>query len=66
MKKSACISLLAFLFIAPIFIGAEGISVVGELDLDKVGQGKGFRMVKTRRFGSDVMIEGLFENNLQG
>ncbi|MCK4840225.1 MAG: bifunctional diaminohydroxyphosphoribosylaminopyrimidine deaminase/5-amino-6-(5-phosphoribosylamino)uracil reductase RibD [Desulfobulbaceae bacterium] len=52
----------ADLFIAPIFIGAEGIPVVGALGLDKIDEGKRFQMVKTRRFGSDVMIEGLFEN----
>ncbi len=50
------------LFIAPIFIGGEGIPVVAELGLDRIDEGKRFRMVKTRRFGSDVMIEGLFEN----
>ena len=42
--------------------GGEGIPVVGALGLDRIDEGKRFRMVKTRRFGSDVMIEGLFEN----
>jgi diaminohydroxyphosphoribosylaminopyrimidine deaminase/5-amino-6-(5-phosphoribosylamino)uracil reductase len=52
----------ANLFIAPIFIGGDGLAVVGELGFDKIGEGKRFRMVKTRKFGSDIMIEGLFEN----
>lgn len=52
----------ANLFIAPLFLGAEGIPVVGELGLDRIDEGKRFRVVKTRRFGSDLMIEGLFDN----
>jgi diaminohydroxyphosphoribosylaminopyrimidine deaminase/5-amino-6-(5-phosphoribosylamino)uracil reductase len=52
----------ANLFIAPIFIGGDGISVVGELGFDQIGESKRFRPVKTRKFGDDIMIEGLFEN----
>lgn len=52
----------ANLFIAPIFIGSEGTPIVGELGIDEIGEGKMFRTVKTRRFGDDVMIEGLFKN----
>jgi diaminohydroxyphosphoribosylaminopyrimidine deaminase/5-amino-6-(5-phosphoribosylamino)uracil reductase len=50
----------ANLFIAPIFIGSEGVPVVGSLGADKIGEGKRFRTERTRRFGNDVMIEGLF------
>ncbi|MDF1577520.1 MAG: bifunctional diaminohydroxyphosphoribosylaminopyrimidine deaminase/5-amino-6-(5-phosphoribosylamino)uracil reductase RibD [Desulfobulbales bacterium] len=52
----------ASLFIAPIFIGSEGVPVVGELAIDRIDQGKCFRVVRTRRLGCDVMIEGLFGN----
>ncbi|MEN8135734.1 MAG: bifunctional diaminohydroxyphosphoribosylaminopyrimidine deaminase/5-amino-6-(5-phosphoribosylamino)uracil reductase RibD [Thermodesulfobacteriota bacterium] len=52
----------ANLFIAPIFIGGDGIPVVGELGFDKIGQSRRFRTAKTRKFGNDLMIEGLFEN----
>ncbi|MFO7607259.1 MAG: bifunctional diaminohydroxyphosphoribosylaminopyrimidine deaminase/5-amino-6-(5-phosphoribosylamino)uracil reductase RibD [Desulfurivibrionaceae bacterium] len=51
----------ANLFIAPIFIGSEGVPVVGELGIDRIDEGKCFRIVKTRRLGCDLMIEGLFE-----
>lgn len=50
----------ACLFIAPIFIGSEGVPVVGELGIDKLDERKYLRLVKTRRLGCDVMIEGLF------
>jgi diaminohydroxyphosphoribosylaminopyrimidine deaminase/5-amino-6-(5-phosphoribosylamino)uracil reductase len=51
----------ANLFIAPIFIGSEGVPVVGELGIDLIDQRKCFRMVKTRRFGCDIMLEGIFD-----
>ena len=51
----------ANLFIAPLFIGGDGMAAVGELMLDEVGQAKRFRTSKTRRFGDDVMIEGFFK-----
>jgi len=52
----------ANLFIAPIFIGSEGVPVVGELGIDRIDERKCFTMMKTRRLGCDVMIEGLFAN----
>jgi diaminohydroxyphosphoribosylaminopyrimidine deaminase/5-amino-6-(5-phosphoribosylamino)uracil reductase len=52
----------ANLFIAPIFVGADGLPVVGELGLKRIGEGKKFRPEKVRRFGCDIMIEGFFGN----
>jgi len=51
----------ACLFFSPLFIGGDGVPVVGELGTRKVGDGRRFRITGTRRFGDDVMIEGLFE-----
>lgn len=51
----------ANLFIAPIIVGADGVPVVGGLGFEKISEAKRFRMVKTRKFGGDLMIEGLFE-----
>ncbi len=51
------------LFLAPFFIGADGIPVVDTFELDSVRQGKRFLTKCTRRFGDDVLIEGYFSNN---
>lgn len=48
------------LFMAPLFLGSEGIPVVGELFCDEIQEGSRFTMTRTRRFGQDVMIEGVF------
>jgi len=50
----------ACLFVAPLFLGAEGLPVVGGLGLERVVQGRRFRPQLVRRLGEDVMIEGLF------
>lgn len=50
----------ACLYIAPLFLGAEGLPVVGGLGLDLVDQGHRFRFTKMRRLGNDLLIEGLF------
>ena len=50
----------ACIFVAPLFLGAEGLPVVGELGLDRIEQGKRFSVEKVRRLGPDIMIEGLF------
>ncbi|MBU0481169.1 MAG: bifunctional diaminohydroxyphosphoribosylaminopyrimidine deaminase/5-amino-6-(5-phosphoribosylamino)uracil reductase RibD [Proteobacteria bacterium] len=50
----------ACLFVAPLFIGSEGLPVVGALGLDTVDQGVRFTTTRVRRLGEDVMIEGLF------
>jgi diaminohydroxyphosphoribosylaminopyrimidine deaminase/5-amino-6-(5-phosphoribosylamino)uracil reductase len=50
----------SLLFMAPLFLGADGLPVVGELGLDLVGQARRFTMTGVRRLAGDVMIEGLF------
>jgi len=50
----------ACLFAAPVFLGAEGLPLVGGLGLDRVEQGQRFRFTKVQRLGADLMIEGLF------
>lgn len=50
----------ACLFAAPLFLGSEGLPVVGGLGLDRVEQGRRFQLTKVRRLGEDLMIEGLF------
>ncbi len=50
----------ACIFVAPLFLGAEGLPVVGELGLDRLEQGKRFTVERVRRLGPDVMIEGIF------
>jgi diaminohydroxyphosphoribosylaminopyrimidine deaminase/5-amino-6-(5-phosphoribosylamino)uracil reductase len=47
-------------FIAPFFIGADGIPAVGPLGLEKVSDARRFTVERTRRFGDDVLVEGLF------
>ncbi len=48
------------LFLAPIFLGSSSIPVVADLNIDKVQDGKRFKLTRTRRFGDDVLIEGRF------
>ena len=50
----------AKLFIAPMFIGADGVPVVGSLGLDKVTDGRKLCLESTRRYGDDVMVGGVF------
>ncbi|HSR36492.1 MAG TPA: bifunctional diaminohydroxyphosphoribosylaminopyrimidine deaminase/5-amino-6-(5-phosphoribosylamino)uracil reductase RibD [Desulfurivibrionaceae bacterium] len=47
------------LFVAPIFIGADGVPVVGGQGVSVVDQAPRLTEVRTRRFGDDVLIEGL-------
>lgn len=47
------------MFVAPVFIGADGIPLVDEQQVTVVEQGRRFTEVKTRRYGDDVLIEGL-------
>jgi diaminohydroxyphosphoribosylaminopyrimidine deaminase/5-amino-6-(5-phosphoribosylamino)uracil reductase len=49
------------LFIAPLFLGSDAIPVVDAMGIDLVQNGKRFSSVKTRRFGDDVLIEGIFD-----
>ncbi|NTV15574.1 MAG: bifunctional diaminohydroxyphosphoribosylaminopyrimidine deaminase/5-amino-6-(5-phosphoribosylamino)uracil reductase RibD [Desulfobulbaceae bacterium] len=50
----------ACLFAAPLFLGADGLPVVGGLGLDRVEQGYRFRITTVRRLREDLLIEGLF------
>jgi diaminohydroxyphosphoribosylaminopyrimidine deaminase/5-amino-6-(5-phosphoribosylamino)uracil reductase len=50
----------ACLFVAPLFLGADGLPVVGNLGLESVEQGKRFTPTRVQRLGSDIMIVGLF------
>lgn len=50
----------AMFFVAPVFIGADGLPVVANLGLDRVSDAPRLSEVKTRRFDQDIMIEGLF------
>lgn len=50
----------ACLFVAPMFIGAEGLPAVGGLGLERIAEGRRFRPQAVRRLGEDFMIEGLF------
>lgn len=52
----------ARLFIAPMFIGADGVPVVGNLELDKVSDSSKFCLEATRRYGDDVMVDGIFRH----
>jgi len=48
------------MFMAPLFLGADGIPVVGNMFCDEIKDGRRFTMSRTRRFGQDMMIEGVF------
>lgn len=50
----------ACLFAAPLFLGSDGLPVVGGLGVDRVKQGRRFQLTKVRRLGEDIMVEGLF------
>jgi diaminohydroxyphosphoribosylaminopyrimidine deaminase/5-amino-6-(5-phosphoribosylamino)uracil reductase len=49
------------IFVAPIFIGGDGVPLLDSLGLQKVADAPGFKVTKVRRFGNDVLIEGLVE-----
>lgn len=53
-------------FIAPFFIGRDGIPAVGPLGLERVSEARRFTVERTRRFGDDVLIEGLFSETVPG
>ncbi len=48
------------LFYGPFFIGSEGIPVADALGLSAIEDAPRLKEITTRRFGSDVMIEGYF------
>ncbi len=45
------------LFYAPVFLGAEGINVLGDLEIKKVADGKRFVLMAHRLFKHDIMLE---------
>ncbi|MCX5865743.1 MAG: bifunctional diaminohydroxyphosphoribosylaminopyrimidine deaminase/5-amino-6-(5-phosphoribosylamino)uracil reductase RibD [Deltaproteobacteria bacterium] len=49
------------IFVAPIFIGADGVPLLDTLGLQQVVDAPRFSTTKVRRFGNDVLIEGLIE-----
>jgi len=48
------------LFIAPLFLGSDAIPVVDKMGIDIVQNGKRFSITRTRRYGDDVLFEGVF------
>ncbi|HCC55452.1 MAG TPA: bifunctional diaminohydroxyphosphoribosylaminopyrimidine deaminase/5-amino-6-(5-phosphoribosylamino)uracil reductase RibD [Desulfobulbaceae bacterium] len=52
------------IFVAPIFIGADGVPLLDDLGLHKVADAPYFTTTRVRRFGNDVLIEGLIEKQL--
>lgn len=50
----------AYIFVAPIFIGADGMPLISDIGVDAVQDSRRFETVQTRRFGNDVLINGLF------
>lgn len=52
------------IFVAPIFIGADGVPLLDGLSLQKVADAPCFTTTRVRRFGDDVLIEGLVEKQL--
>lgn len=50
----------AYIFVAPIFIGADGVPLISDIGVDAVQDSRKFKTVYTRRFGNDVLINGLF------
>ncbi|MBU1406082.1 MAG: bifunctional diaminohydroxyphosphoribosylaminopyrimidine deaminase/5-amino-6-(5-phosphoribosylamino)uracil reductase RibD [Proteobacteria bacterium] len=49
------------IFVAPIFLGSDGVPLVDTLGLQQVADAPRFSPTKVRRFGNDVLIEGLIE-----
>jgi len=49
------------IFVAPIFIGADGVPLLDTLGLKNVADAPRFTTSRVRRFGNDVLIEGLVE-----
>lgn len=48
------------LFMAPLFLGSDAISVVDKMGVDIVQNGKRFSTTRIRRYGDDVLVEGIF------
>lgn len=48
------------LYLAPCFIGGDGVPVVGPMGIDTVQGARRLNAMRTRRFGDDLLIEGRF------
>ncbi len=53
-----------FLFVAPIFLGEQGVPLAAFPDRKKRGHMPHFKLIKTRRYGEDVLLEGRFFNKI--
>jgi diaminohydroxyphosphoribosylaminopyrimidine deaminase/5-amino-6-(5-phosphoribosylamino)uracil reductase len=51
------------IFIAPTFIGGDGVPLLDDLALTTVQQAPRFSRTKVRRFGDDILISGIFSAN---
>lgn len=47
------------LFYGPLMLGGDGIPLMPELGIDRVDQARRVTLIQHRRFGDDIMIEGL-------
>lgn len=47
------------LFMAPLLLGQESIPLVGDLGINDVAQGQRFSLERVKRFGEDVLLEGV-------
>ncbi len=50
----------AMIYMAPFFIGADGVSLLDDLGLKTVEKARRMQPVRVKRFQDDVMIEGIF------
>ena len=49
------------IYVAPIFIGGDGVALLDTLGLQQIGVAPRFTTTKVRRLGCDLLIEGLIE-----
>lgn len=49
------------IYVAPIFIGGDGVPLIDTLGLQTIGDAPRFSTTRVRRLGSDLLIEGLIE-----
>lgn len=60
--RSGFVNRAAF-FYAPLLIGAEGLSGIGELGIDRLTQAVRLRDLKLKRLAPDFLVDALVENN---
>ncbi|MFZ5775858.1 MAG: bifunctional diaminohydroxyphosphoribosylaminopyrimidine deaminase/5-amino-6-(5-phosphoribosylamino)uracil reductase RibD [Thermodesulfobacteriota bacterium] len=54
------------LFVAPAFIGGDGLPLLDSLGVKRVGEAPRLTITATRRFGEDLLIEGIFSGSQGG